>query len=486
MCGLPASCRRRDRRQVHNTEWRCCPRRARSSSSLSCLPISRSSSGLYGRVRTARRARPLRSSSATRSSRHTGTTSSSTIARRTITLSTKGGYLHRPGRYGRDLHGDRGDDQRSGDDDRRDRHDKLVHPVADSVSDRHGALGDGERCDVAVQRRHPMRHADRQYRHGRELHSGGWQHMVTARESHDVAVLAPWYVTGPQNVAIHRYLDPGFVAQFQADVSSAPQNNAHLFDWQSEDQVSATDTRLKLRRPVHRTFHMVAWEASCKMATAPAGYPAIAPEKIASAGFVLRDVSDATGFSRWASRSSKASRRVGRRSHCLTADPDAARHVKSLVAGSAAGHAQPRLHRRGDVSPASAFGHGGRQAAHTCSTAISRSEAATTCRKPHPPLSQRARHRGIALAIRPGRPPRRPSDDLHVRPADRAAARFSRRWRLCCALLLGRYQLVDPDAWDPGDANAQHPLDRLAHTNQLLSRSSRFSERQALADLGGG
>ncbi len=151
--------------------------------------------------------------------------------------------------------------------------------------------------------------------------------MVTARESHDVAVLAPWYVTGSQSVAIHRYLDPGFVAQFQADVSSAPQNNLNLFAWQSEDQVSATDSRLKLRRPVHRTFHMVAWEASCKMATAPAGYPAIAPEKIASAGFVLRDVSglDTLGF-----QILKGKPQGWAPIACLAADPDAARQIKSL------------------------------------------------------------------------------------------------------------------------------------------------------------
>jgi hypothetical protein len=154
--------------------------------------------------------------------------------------------------------------------------------------------------------------------------------MVTAPESHDVAVLAPWYVTGSQTVAIHRYLDPGFVAQFQADVTSAPQNNAHLFDWQSEDQVSATDTRLKLRRPVHRTFHMVAWEASCKMATAPAGYPAIAPEKIASAGFVLRDVSGATGFTPLGFQIVKGKAQGWAPITCLTADPDAARQIKSL------------------------------------------------------------------------------------------------------------------------------------------------------------
>jgi len=151
--------------------------------------------------------------------------------------------------------------------------------------------------------------------------------MVTVPETHNVALLAPWYVTGSQNVAIHRYLDPGFVAQFQSDVSTAPQSNPNLFAWQSEDQVSATDTRLKLRRPVHRTFHMIAWEASCKMATAPAGYPAIALEKIASAGFVLRDVRGASplGF-----HISKGKPQGWGPIINLTADPDAARQLKSL------------------------------------------------------------------------------------------------------------------------------------------------------------
>lgn len=113
--------------------------------------------------------------------------------------------------------------------------------------------------------------------------------MVTVPELHDVAILAPWYAPAQANVAIHRYLDPGFVAQFQADVSSAPQHNPTLFAWQREDRMPAAQGNLlKLRRPVHRTFHIVAWEASCKLPTAPAGQPPVAPEKIASAGFVLR------------------------------------------------------------------------------------------------------------------------------------------------------------------------------------------------------
>jgi len=155
--------------------------------------------------------------------------------------------------------------------------------------------------------------------------------MVTATETHNVAVRDPWYDTGSQGVAIHRYLDPGFVAQFQADVSSAPQNNTSLFAWQSEDQVSPSDSRLKLRRPVHRTFHIVAWEASCIMPTAPLGYPPIAPEKIASAGFVLRDVSGATGFSPLGFQILKGKPQGWAPIACLTADPDAARQLKSLA-----------------------------------------------------------------------------------------------------------------------------------------------------------
>src|SRR5262249_43394700 len=104
--------------------------------------------------------------------------------------------------------------------------------------------------------------------------------MVVVPEAHDVKIGAPWYApTSQRNVAMHRYLDAGFVAQFQADVASAPQNHPELFDWTNEDRLPAPSTMLKLRRPVHRTFYVVAWEACCKIG----GFPAIPPEKIASA-----------------------------------------------------------------------------------------------------------------------------------------------------------------------------------------------------------
>ncbi|HME23876.1 MAG TPA: hypothetical protein VKI44_21535 [Acetobacteraceae bacterium] len=151
--------------------------------------------------------------------------------------------------------------------------------------------------------------------------------MVTVPEAHDVAIQGPWYAPASRQVAIHRYLDPGFVAQFQADASNSPQSNPTLFGWEQEDRMPPSQgSLLKLRRPVHRTFHVVAWEACCKMPTAPSGQPAVAPEKIAAAGFVVRTGSaDAPqGFqivqgkpSGWSAVEPKA-------------DPDAARQVKAL------------------------------------------------------------------------------------------------------------------------------------------------------------
>ena len=83
---------------------------------------------------------------------------------------------------------------------------------------------------------------------------------------------------------------------------------------------------LKLRRPVHRTFHLVAWEASCKLPNAPSGQPPIAPEKIASAGFVLRtgDAQAPQGFQ------IRRGKPQGWGAVEPDVDPDAARQVKAL------------------------------------------------------------------------------------------------------------------------------------------------------------
>jgi hypothetical protein len=149
--------------------------------------------------------------------------------------------------------------------------------------------------------------------------------MVARTEAHDLTVQAPWYAPGV-NVAIHRYLDPGFVAQFQAEVANAPQSNPNLFAWQQEDSMPDQGGLLKLRRPVHRTFHMLAWEASCQIPGAPWAAPAVAPEKIASAGFVLRDVSGAVPLGFQLVRGVPQ----GWAAVDPTADPDAVRQVRAL------------------------------------------------------------------------------------------------------------------------------------------------------------
>ena len=68
--------------------------------------------------------------------------------------------------------------------------------------------------------------------------------MVTVAEAHDVAIVPPWYAPAPRKVAIHRYLDAGFVAQYQADASNAPQNNPTLFGWEQEDTMPASQGSL--------------------------------------------------------------------------------------------------------------------------------------------------------------------------------------------------------------------------------------------------
>jgi hypothetical protein len=151
--------------------------------------------------------------------------------------------------------------------------------------------------------------------------------MVTAPEAHDVAVLPPWYTPSPRKVAIHRYLDAEFVSQFQADASNAPERNAALFAWEREDRMGPDQGNLlKLRRPLHRTFHVVAWEASCKIPTAPSGQPALAPEKVESAGFVLRTGNPAApqGFQLVQGKPQ------GWSAVEPGVDPDAARQVKAL------------------------------------------------------------------------------------------------------------------------------------------------------------
>jgi hypothetical protein len=283
--------------------------------------------------------------------------------------------------------------------------------------------------------------------------------MVTVPEAHDVALLAPWYAPAPRRVAIHRYLDPGFVAQFQADVARAPSRNAALLAWEEEDRMPAAQGGLlKLRRPVHRTFHVVAWEASCKLPTAPAGQPPVAPEKIESAGFVVRTTRDGAtqGFQIVGGRPQGWSRvEEG-------GDPDAARQVKALGLVPRAATPSPGytgeetfpLHplpvQDGNATHTLLYGYlpiGGGDfvppAAPASDTGPDLPEDLTW---------------PFGLADRSNGPPPAYSFDAQI-----SGGEIDQRLAAVLRVLLGRYQLADTPAWsDPANAPLVGILDGLA------------------------
>jgi hypothetical protein len=283
---------------------------------------------------------------------------------------------------------------------------------------------------------------------------------VTVPEAHDVTIVAPWYAPAPRKVAIHRYLDPGFVAQFQADAASAPQNNPALFGWEQEDRMPpAQGGLLKLRRAVHRTFHVVAWEASCKLPNAPSGQPPIAPEKIASAGFVLRtgDAQAPRGFQILKARPQ------GWGPVEPNVDPDAARHVKALGL----------IPRQATAAAA----YSGEETFPLYPLAVQDRTTSHTLLYGYLPL-------GGGDYVPPAPPPQQPATDDFLKDlpwpfglaglngAPPTTYTFDQQiehglirspMAALLGVLVGRYQLADPDAWnDPLTAPLVTILDRLA------------------------
>lgn len=302
--------------------------------------------------------------------------------------------------------------------------------------------------------------------------------MVTAPEAHDVAVLPPWYAPSPRKVAIHRYLDAGFVAQFQADASSAPEHNPALFGWEQEDRMGPEQgNSLKLRRPVHRTFHIVAWQASCKVPTAPSGQPPLSPEKIDSAGFVLRtgDPGAPQGFHlvRGKPRGWSAVE--------PGVDPDAARQVKALgvlfaqpatpssaYTGEETFPLHPLAVQDGTTMHTLLFGYlpigGGDYVPPASATPPAPDTADVPEDLPWP----------FGLADRSNGPPAVYSYDQQI-----VGGQIMSQLGAVLRVLLGRYQFVEPAAWsDPANAAIVGILDALNfHTNPIPTLSG-----QALRD----
>lgn len=117
--------------------------------------------------------------------------------------------------------------------------------------------------------------------------------MNAPLKTHSVALKAPFFGAG-ENAELHRYFEPEFVPRFQKDLRRGTLSADSQTRWQSEDRFSRHDERLVLRLPMHKSFYLVSCEVVCERL----GSPALDPQKIASAGFVIRR-RDADGERAW-------------------------------------------------------------------------------------------------------------------------------------------------------------------------------------------
>lgn len=109
--------------------------------------------------------------------------------------------------------------------------------------------------------------------------------MNMRQKLHPVRLNAPFYQ--PEGGAgLHRYLDSDFVNRFRQDVTLGHLDGHHLSQWQNEERHSQWDSLPVLRLPTHRAFHLVSCEAVCDQL----GQPALDPQKVTSAGFVIRRI----------------------------------------------------------------------------------------------------------------------------------------------------------------------------------------------------
>ena len=109
--------------------------------------------------------------------------------------------------------------------------------------------------------------------------------MDTLLAHHPVRFRAPHYVAeAPEaRTQIHRFFDDEFVPRFQQQLENGALSE-QVFP--ASDRFSGHDDLPVLRLPVHRTFHVVSTEVACERL----GLPALDPQRIVSAGFVIRRV----------------------------------------------------------------------------------------------------------------------------------------------------------------------------------------------------
>lgn len=115
---------------------------------------------------------------------------------------------------------------------------------------------------------------------------------MTQTSAHTVRLAAPFY--GAEGAMLHRYLDTEFVPRFHRQLQQGRLADGLESEWREQDRFSEHDDRLVLRLPLHRTFHLVSCEIVCERL----GRPALDPERITSAGFVIRRIG-AEGEDAW-------------------------------------------------------------------------------------------------------------------------------------------------------------------------------------------
>lgn len=114
--------------------------------------------------------------------------------------------------------------------------------------------------------------------------------MNTMVHPHPVKLRAPFYTRAQgihanhKGAELHRYFEPEFTNLFQQDLQQQRLGDIENCQWKTEDNFSRFNDYPVLRLPMHKSFYLVSCEVVCDRP----GKPALDPQQIASAGYVIR------------------------------------------------------------------------------------------------------------------------------------------------------------------------------------------------------
>lgn len=147
--------------------------------------------------------------------------------------------------------------------------------------------------------------------------------MVTQAFAHAPVVRAPYYAAN-SHTAIHRYFDDDFVDRFLDDLREHRLGTAELTAWRMQDLFGGYTDCVTLRQPIHRTYYLI----SCEVACDRLGYPAFDPNRIRSAGYVIRRAAPGQPSQSWRVENGRA---TGEWVPTVEGvDPDEARRVRAV------------------------------------------------------------------------------------------------------------------------------------------------------------